>query len=70
MMFPDPGNEKQNAALRFAAERYHAAADPQDEYERVMRNVFASMREGFKSSPAQELARYVSATEGLHFAHR
>jgi len=70
MMFPDPGNEKQNAALRITAERSHAAADPQDQYERVMRNVFTSMREGFNSSAAQELARYASATEGLHFAHR
>ncbi|MGA3372652.1 MAG: hypothetical protein ABSC48_12930 [Terracidiphilus sp.] len=69
MMFPDTGNEKQKAALRQAAERSQAAI-PQNDRERMMRDALASMREGFNSGTAQELARYASASDGLRPANR
>jgi hypothetical protein len=69
MMFPDTGDEKQSAALRQAAERSHAA-NPQDEHQFVMRNAFVSMREGFSSGAAEELARYTSASDLLRPANR
>lgn len=64
MMFPDTANEKQNAALRLTAERSHAASNPSDPYERTLRNVFSSMREG--SSAAQQLARAISVPISFH----
>ncbi|MGD0829415.1 MAG: hypothetical protein ABR907_00635 [Terracidiphilus sp.] len=77
MMFPDTANEKQNAALRLAAERSHAACNPSnpsspsnalDQYERSLRNVFSSVRES--SSGARQLAHYIQAQEVLHSVPR
>jgi hypothetical protein len=68
MMFPDTANEKQNAALRLTAERSHTAANSPDQYERTMRNVFSTMRDG--SSAAQQLARYIAVPIAFHSSTR
>ena len=69
MMFPDTSNEQQRTALDHAAERARSI-NPQDEYERSLRNSLAPTREEFSIVGAHALARFASAPEGLHFAAR
>jgi hypothetical protein len=68
MMFPDTSNDRQRAALRYAAERAGAAVSlsvkPVEGDERLRRNAVPAMREAFSVNGAHALARYVAVHEG------
>jgi hypothetical protein len=63
MMFPDPSNAQQSAALRQAAERSQAASNPQYEYAYSTWQPLSPRREG--NSPSSLPAAGFLTSQGM-----
>jgi hypothetical protein len=69
MMFPDTSNAQQNAALRQAAERSHAASNPQYEYAYSTWTPLPPRKE-FLPPSSLPATRYSTAHEGFRLIGR